>query len=64
MRDADNYDDVGIVDTIDKCYTYHGRTDFILTESDIEALRKGKIITATVNQEYAISLRLEGKNVV
>lgn len=38
-----------------------GHEDFVLTESDIRKLRKGKILLIDVQDEYTISIRLEKK---
>ena len=61
MRDTVGSEDVKIVDDTEDAYVLWGRVDYILTPDDIKALREGKIISATCNCEYAITLRLETK---
>lgn len=58
MIDTYDYECICIVDTLEECHDWFDRTDFILTDADIEALKQGKIINASVNREYAITLRM------
>lgn len=58
MIDVSGYECIKTVDTLEKCDDWFGRTDFILTDADIEALKQGKIINASVDREYAITLRM------
>lgn len=61
MRDTFNDESVKIIDNIKDADSWWGRVDYILTPDDIKALEEGKIINASCNCEYAITLRLEMK---
>lgn len=61
MRDTFGDEDVKIIDDIKDADSWWGRIDYILTPDDIKALSEGKIINASCNREYAITLRLETK---
>lgn len=49
-----------ITDRKDANYLYGG-SRFIMTEDDIKALREGKIINFSVNDEYGCTIELEGR---
>lgn len=61
MKDTYGCEYVKVVNVLEECDDWYGRADFILTDADIKALKQGKIINASVNREYAITIRLEQK---
>lgn len=50
-------EEIQTVDDIKDCFEYFGRNDFILDDKDIEDLKNGKIINASINGEYSMTLR-------
>lgn len=59
MKDIAHFEEIQIVDSIEKCFFNYGCVDFILNDDDIKALKNGKIINASIASEYAITLRYE-----
>ena len=45
------------IDYLEQCFKTIGRNDFILNDKDIEDLKNGKIINATIEGEYSMTLR-------
>jgi len=50
-------EEIQTVDNMEDCFEYFGRNDFILEDKDIEDLKNGKIINASINGEYSMTLR-------
>ena len=59
MKNIDRFEKIKTVDSIEHCFDNYGRVDFILNDVDIKNLKNGKIINASVESEYAITLRYE-----
>ena len=57
MKDVCRFDEVQTIDDMKDCFKYYGRVDFILNDKDIEDLKKGKIINASIECEYSMTLR-------
>jgi len=50
-------EEIQTIDNMEDCFEYFGRNDFILEDKDIEDLKNGKIINASINGEYSMTLR-------
>jgi hypothetical protein len=57
MLDIENFETIKIVDNYNNVFNNYGRVDFILNDKDIEDLKNGKIINASIEQEYAMTLK-------
>lgn len=61
MTEEHDYEDIDIYDTYEECHDRYGRTDFYMTDKDIELLKQGKIICCSVEREYSITLAYKGE---
>lgn len=50
-------EEIQTVDDMKDCFNYYGCNNFILDDKDIEDLKSGKIINASIQDEYSITLR-------
>lgn len=50
-------EEIQTIDDMKDCFNYFGRNDFILNDKDIEDLKNGKIINASIEGEYSMTLR-------
>lgn len=50
-------EEIQTIDDMKDCFEYFGRNDFILDDQDIEDLKNGKIINASIECEYSMTLR-------
>ena len=61
MYDYCDCEDIKIITNRKDANWLYGGSRFILTEDDIKALREGKIINFSINNEYGCTLELEGR---
>lgn len=54
-------EEIQTIDDMKDCFNYFGRNDFILNDKDIEDLKNGKIINASIEGEYSMTLRYRKK---
>lgn len=50
-------EEIQTIDNMEDCMNYYGQNDFILNDKDIEDLKNGKIINASIQGEYSMTLR-------